>query len=447
MTLKKIETGKASVGATTTKTSGVSGVKTLDTTAATSAMETLYTATPEDAIAAIERATAGSLRSPPPETRVGYGGILDQTGIETLMRQGRPAATGTTTEVASDMTVEQETTAAGILETGAFSSLAQRIGDATLQILAGFNKDEFGIENYNDPNWLTWPPERFGRPGVEVETSTEQIAAWIADKAEEGTMGSVSEVLCRLVQESDSGAYDIVTYDSYFIMDLETTRPGFSSEFLDPNVRARVSDAAPAAVNTGAHNFFGGGYSRFGRTASFSGNIWTHPRTIAASGTNALVFKLYIPIRAGSYKNMSIFMLAKNSSDYGNSGDGLALRNAVLEYMTNTAEADEFCGYVQNSGLYLDYEGVLLYGCADDVNDDGVPVTATAFGDAINRILDGSATINGGSVSTGALNEEIDVGSLLSPYMSVVSATADITDTTGCPGMYTQIHIVDLPLA
>jgi len=55
MTIKKIGTGKASGGATTTKTSGVSGTTTLNTAAINTGMQALQTATPQDTISAIQR--------------------------------------------------------------------------------------------------------------------------------------------------------------------------------------------------------------------------------------------------------------------------------------------------------------------------------------------------------------------------------------------------------
>ena len=481
MTIKKIGTGKASGGATTTKTSGVSGTTTLNTAAINTGMQALQTATPQDTISAIQRLSTTGTGIQPLTTL--NAAIVDpstqtpQTSIDAIQRV--QAAAAASAARAGATTVEQEATAQGILETGAFSSLSERVGDATLQILTGFNRDEFGIENYNDPMWATVFVDSDGELVL-----GEAISGMLAGSTQSviSVQLGVSQVLCRLVQESDMNTYDLVGYDSYFIMDLDSSdtarnieiaasadrgrgggpssvsRPselaktggtpfeGFYQGMMDRDSATTKPDDSATAGTTGmlAGAFFGGtAPSTYGlRTASFSANIWTHGRLQAGvgSGPHMLIFKLCIPIAVGDYTEMSIFMIAKGSSDYTDSEDGDALRTAVFNYMASSAAPTEFCGYMINDGLYGDYDSILSYGCGDNAS------TATAFGDAINRILDGSATISGGSINTGGLDEEIDVGSLLKPYVSVVSTTQDFTDTTGCPGSYTQIHIVDLPL-
>ena len=44
------------------------------------------------------------------------------------------------------------------------------------------------------------------------------------------------------------------------------------------------------------------------------------------------------------------------------------------------------------------------------------------------------------------MNEEINVASLLSSYLSVSYASQDTADTTGCPGAYTTLQITRMPL-
>lgn len=138
------------------------GTTSLDPAVLEAGMQALQTATPEDTIAAVRRVELAALR-------------------------------------AEAEAIAEETTAAGIDESGAWSSLTDRVGDATLEILVGFGVDEFGVQTFQDPVWTSIA-------AVLNETFAQEMAFALG----------VTQVLCRLVQEGD----ELVSFDSYFILTL-----------------------------------------------------------------------------------------------------------------------------------------------------------------------------------------------------------------------------------
>jgi len=454
MTIKKIGTGKASGGATTTKTSGVSGTTTLNTAAINTGMQALQTATPQDTISAIQRLSTTGTGIQPLTTL--NAAIVDpstqtpQTSIDAIQRV--QAAAAVSAARAGATTTEQDATAQGILETGAFDSLSERVGDATIEILTGFGTDEFGIENYNDPEWQTAQVDSDGNLNIGV-LSEELIASGLG----------VSQVLCRLVQESDIGTYDLVGFDSYFIMDLEVVIPTSETGTAPRTGPTTFGDGfelqTDATVGMSAGALLGG--SSATSEASFSATIYTHgdfealdgPKTLNSNspmGTHAVVFRLYIPIQVGDYTEISIYMIAKNSTNNDSGGplskivDTDALEQVVMNEMANASSPTHFYGYA----LFGTREGSTYY---DTVLENAGCASGASKLDLANAINDLLANqrggrVKGGSIATGGLNEEINIGALINNYLSVVPGIVDPSDTTGCAGAMTTLQLIDIPI-